>query len=143
KALAHRAGARTGRNLEYTINGVGAGGFEPPTSCSQSKRAAPAPRPVGRRLSFNYTGDQPGAQPRQQGAQGPPAVADPVFRLRRGLGEGHAQFIRQEERVIAEAAGAPRLFQDAPAHAALRSRPATVGKGQDDGAAELRSPPLR
>src|SRR5690606_25931457 len=74
--------------------------------------------------------------------EGAAAVTHPVLVLRAGLPEGLPQFVAEEERIVAKAASAARLLQDAAATGAMEDlRKGVRGAQQDDGAAIPRPPP--
>ena len=146
---------------------VGTGGFEPPTSCSQSRRAnQAAPRPDKNRFSsFRYYQTAPKgysyaqfviklpeppvscsfSQDRRsflEGRQGLRPVADLIFDLRPQLGHGGGILRHPEDRVVAEAGLALGLKSDNAG--ALAPGPAGDARRARPGRARTRSgPPAR
>src|SRR6266404_2890314 len=81
-------------------------------------------------------------QERGRGARRHAAMAHAVLDLGRELAERAAQRRVEEQRVVAEAAGAARRLDDPPLHDALHHTLAAARLDQRDDAAEARGPAL-
>src|SRR5690349_11214211 len=109
---------------------VGAPGFEPGTSCSQSRRDtrlryaprafecihAPKRYQLVEPIPFiaNDTRTSPSRELRDQGSKRPSAVAHTRLLLHTGVAKRATQFLGEKVRIVAESIRATRLTSNAP-----------------------------